>query len=596
VWYRFSIVFISLYLFLSTAHAADINLTICQTIQDNNIIATVENNSKREVIIESVDIEVDHYRYEQKLHDIYDTLQKKEIHFQIDNPSLPGSYLLTATVRYLNDGQRLSVKDVRIFTFKQHANFNIPCHVDNVSIAGTGHIRVSSPAPYLWKLVLPEEIDVKSVDTFSDHRTFFVESRISGFSISYPIFAVAEDVVSGVHRAGVCRGTLTVTTNNILPYNKGNIPSGILLGNALFFFCISGFLSSRQQNKTIISDALVKYTSRLFFLTVSYYFLKNADTWLCLTLSLGDWKIYHDLVNILSGSLNSGNYFNFFKYFIDTYFICCVVFMLPYLYWQDRQTPVSKDKYVSFLKTLVSIPSFFLKRNIHWNSDSKLGMLTVLMKVLFVPLMVSWSISGIYNLQNSISSLQWNFYVINAYLVYLFIFLDTTIFAVGYLIELPYLKNEIKSIDPTMLGWVVCLWCYPPFNTFSFKPFDWYVVKSGIECAAWCSVLLTCVITILWGIFVWASISLGFKASNLTNRGIVKNGPYRFVRHPAYVVKVLIWIIQGVFFGQFGLFIMMGFAIIYFLRAWTEERHLSMDPDYVEYVKLVKWRFIPGVI
>jgi protein-S-isoprenylcysteine O-methyltransferase Ste14 len=89
---------------------------------------------------------------------------------------------------------------------------------------------------------------------------------------------------------------------------------------------------------------------------------------------------------------------------------------------------------------------------------------------------------------------------------------------------------------------------------------------------------------------------LGFRASNLTNRGIVKTGPYRFVRHPAYAVKVLIWFTQGIFFGQFGVFIMAGFAIIYFLRAWTEERHLSMDPDYVEYMKLVRWRFIPGVI
>ncbi|MEN6317708.1 MAG: isoprenylcysteine carboxylmethyltransferase family protein [Syntrophaceae bacterium] len=596
MWHRLTTAFIIIFLYISTAHAADINLTVLQSSQDNDITVTAENNSSREIIIDSVSVEIVHQQYEQKLRETYGTHQKKDIHFTISNPSLPGSYLLTTTIRYLNDGQRLSVKDVRIFTFKQQANLNIPCHVGNVSIAGTGHIRVSSPAPYLWKLVLPEEIDVKSVDTFSDHRTFFVESRISGFSNSCPVFAGAEDVVSGVHRAGVCRGTLTVTTNNILPYNNGNIPSGILLGSALFIFCISGFLSSRQQNKTIISDALVKYTSRLFFLTVSYYFLKNVDTWLRLTLSLGDWKIYHDLVNILLGSLHSGNYCNFFKYFIDTYCICCIVFMLPYLYWLDRQTPVSKDKYVSFLKTLVSIPGIFLKRNIHWNSDSKLGMLTVLMKVFFVPLMVSWSISGIYNLQNSTALFQWNIYAINAYLVALFIFLDTTIFAVGYLVELPYLKNEIKSIDPTMLGWVVCLWCYPPFNTFSFKPFDWYVVKTGIECSVWCSVMLTCVITLLWGIFVWASISLGFKASNLTNRGIVKNGPYRFVRHPAYAAKVFIWIIQGAFFGQFGLFIMMGFIIIYFLRAWTEERHLSMDPNYVEYMKLVKWRFIPGLI
>jgi len=103
-------------------------------------------------------------------------------------------------------------------------------------------------------------------------------------------------------------------------------------------------------------------------------------------------------------------------------------------------------------------------------------------------------------------------------------------------------------------------------------------------------------ITLLWGVFVCASISLGFKASNLTNRGIVKNGPYRFVRHPAYSAKLALWYIQGIFFGRFCLGLLLGFTLIYFLRAWTEERHLSMDPGYIEYKKSVRWRFIPGII
>lgn len=59
---------------------------------------------------------------------------------------------------------------------------------------------------------------------------------------------------------------------------------------------------------------------------------------------------------------------------------------------------------------------------------------------------------------------------------------------------------------------------------------------------------MTCIITCLWGIFAWASLSLGFKASNLTNRGIVTKGPYRWVRHPAYAAKLGIWLIQLVFF------------------------------------------------
>lgn len=46
-------------------------------------------------------------------------------------------------------------------------------------------------------------------------------------------------------------------------------------------------------------------------------------------------------------------------------------------------------------------------------------------------------------------------------------------------------------------------------------------------------------------IYSRASLALGFKASNLTNRGIVSHGPYKYVRHPAYICKNLAWIIGG---------------------------------------------------
>jgi len=68
------------------------------------------------------------------------------------------------------------------------------------------------------------------------------------------------------------------------------------------------------------------------------------------------------------------------------------------------------------------------------------------------------------------------------------------------------------------------------------------------------------------------------------------------VRHPAYMAKLMIWILQGIFFAQFGAFILFGFIIIYVLRAWTEERHLSRDRDYLAYKQSVRWWFIPGLI
>ncbi len=36
-------------------------------------------------------------------------------------------------------------------------------------------------------------------------------------------------------------------------------------------------------------------------------------------------------------------------------------------------------------------------------------------------------------------------------------------------------------------------------------------------------------------------------------------------------------------------------TIIYHLRTITEENHLGKDPDYQEYIKKVKYRYIPGV-
>jgi protein-S-isoprenylcysteine O-methyltransferase Ste14 len=110
-------------------------------------------------------------------------------------------------------------------------------------------------------------------------------------------------------------------------------------------------------------------------------------------------------------------------------------------------------------------------------------------------------------------------------------------------------------------------------------------------------------------IYSWASLALGLKASNLTNRGIVSRGPYAFVRHPAYAAKNLAWWIgalPNLYFlfaaghakaTAYALFALCGWTAIYALRAITEERHLLLaDNGYAQYMARVKWRFIPRVI
>jgi protein-S-isoprenylcysteine O-methyltransferase Ste14 len=318
--------------------------------------------------------------------------------------------------------------------------------------------------------------------------------------------------------------------------------------------------------------------------------------WLALSMKYLTWSPYQWLAQILLDNINGGNYRYFFQFFMDGYFILCLLLIFPYLNWLDGQRPASEDKYVACFTILLTLPRLLIGKRPFWNDLGRLGLLTIMVKFFFTPMMVSWAIGSFYTMINGLRSSQWNVYAVNAYLVQLLIMVDTVIFSLGYLIESKYLKNEIKSVEPTFPGWLVCLWCYPPFNSFSFKPLDFYIIRINLPYPAWLHVIVLCAITLLWAIFVWASVALGFKASNLTNRGIVKSGPYRFVRHPAYTAKLLIWILQGIFFAQFGLFILLGFILMYVLRAWTEERHLSRDPDYLAYKQSVRWWFIPGII
>ena len=193
------------------------------------------------------------------------------------------------------------------------------------------------------------------------------------------------------------------------------------------------------------------------------------------------------------------------------------------------------------------------------------------------------------------------------FLMQLILFVDVLIYTVGYLVELPRLDNRIRSVDPTLLGWAAALFCYPPFNmltgmilgsqTSDFPQFDNPTAH----------LILNIVLLALMAIFTSASIALGFKASNLTHRGIVSRGPYALVRHPAYTSKNLAWWIGAIpsvtvafshslLDGVQAMASVVGVTMLYILRALTEEDHLrKVDDDYAAYAAKVRFRFIPGL-
>ena len=239
----------------------------------------------------------------------------------------------------------------------------------------------------------------------------------------------------------------------------------------------------------------------------------------------------------------------------------------------------------------------------------KVAILFLLVKFYFLPLMINFAFGNLSNMM-----LYWGKFgdladthvllldVVFPFLMALFLFVDTSYFVFGYSVEYPAIRNEVRSVEPTFFGWFVALACYPPLNSITDKYFIWTANSSAYLTTLEATYAMRIIALIFLGIYLWATLALGTRCSNLTNRGIVTWGPYAYVRHPAYIGKTLGWWITSIPFfiisGQFlvGAVALTGWTVIYFFRALTEERHLMTDPDYQAYCKQVRWRFIPGVL
>ncbi len=292
--------------------------------------------------------------------------------------------------------------------------------------------------------------------------------------------------------------------------------------------------------------------------------------------------------------------------------------LLALFYLTERAPRVSKSIWcLRALRRLLTSPGTVLRGG--WLKEERLGLLTLLLKFFFVPLMLVWlaehvviMVNNAVGLGQQAGDLSTRFLeVFNAhgywFLFQLILFLDVFFYTIGYLVELPALKNEIRSVDSTWLGWGVVLACYPPFNGLISHVFAWHSTDFPHFANSTVHLVANFSLLVLMGIYTSASVSLTFKASNLTHRGIVDRGPYRFVRHSAYVCKNLAWWIglQPALWDALHTSLMAtllvagsmcGWSLIYVLRALTEERHLrSVDREYEHYCEEVRYRFIPGV-
>ncbi len=186
-------------------------------------------------------------------------------------------------------------------------------------------------------------------------------------------------------------------------------------------------------------------------------------------------------------------------------------------------------------------------------------------------------------------------------LVTLLFVVDVQIGTVGYLLTLRPLDSHIRSGNPFLAGWLAALLCYPPFVWGIIGP-DQQILSYEAGTPGWAHwfgdtpALLWAwggLLVLLTGVYAWATVVFGIRFSNLTYRGVLTHGPYRFTRHPAYLSKNLFWwasvlpfLVTGgsVIEGVRNCVFLLAVNAIYYWRARTEEAHLlAEDAKYAEY-------------
>ena len=104
---------------------------------------------------------------------------------------------------------------------------------------------------------------------------------------------------------------------------------------------------------------------------------------------------------------------------------------------------------------------------------------------------------------------------------------------IGYILTIRPLDSHIRSANPFVAGWVAALLCYPPFLlAYRDGPLDYQSSSPGCVKAlgeneavmvVWLALLIAT--SVVW---VWSTMIFGLRWSNLTHRGIITNGPYRY--------------------------------------------------------------------
>lgn len=271
-----------------------------------------------------------------------------------------------------------------------------------------------------------------------------------------------------------------------------------------------------------------------------------------------------------------------------------VVLSVPYVLWLDRYLVEPRDSCWHFGALLTGSQGWSgeeVKK--HWRAW--------FIKGFFGAFMISILPAGFATVvQADVGAILADPVRLGVWLFELLFLIDVQIGTVGYLLTLRPLDAHIRSGNPFLGGWVAALICYPPFVyafmgqggiiQYEYDTAGWGIWFAGHPVLLWTWAVW---LVFLTAIYAWATVAFGIRFSNLTYRGVLTSGPYRFTRHPAYLAKNLFWwcsvmpflVTSGSTVDAVRNTVFLGIvSAIYYWRARTEEAHLlAEDPKYREY-------------
>lgn len=268
-----------------------------------------------------------------------------------------------------------------------------------------------------------------------------------------------------------------------------------------------------------------------------------------------------------------------------------IIASVPYVVWLDRYMVEPRDGGWHF--------GAWIAGRDDWDGEEIRHHLRAwAVKGFFLAFMISIVPPGFRDLVNMDFGGVWQnpVWLANALITIMFV-VDVQFATVGYALTMKPLDAHIRTANPYLAGWVAALICYPPFILmnnggpldYHYATSDWAHWFEGQTLLLW---LWGAVLVLLTAVYAWATVAFGLRFSNLTHRGILTHGPYRWTKHPAYLSKNAYWWLATLPFlvttGSMtdmvrNTALLALVSAVYYWRAKTEERHLMPDPAYADY-------------